>query len=77
MVFITYFQTKYKLVAEHCNMWRNYADMRDSWETGITCCLAGHVLQRYKLSYLTYYPCPLHQRKVGLILRLLAYYPSM
>ncbi|XP_052793786.1 alpha-galactosidase A-like isoform X2 [Mya arenaria] len=24
--------TKYKLVRDHCNMWRNYADLRDSWD---------------------------------------------
>ncbi|XP_052277678.1 alpha-galactosidase A-like isoform X2 [Dreissena polymorpha] len=24
-------QTKYKLVAQHCNMWRNFVDIRDDW----------------------------------------------
>ena len=40
-------------------------------------CLAGHVLRRYNLSNMTHYPSPLYQGKVGLILRLLAYYQSM
>ena len=28
--------SNYKLIAEHCNLWRNFDDIQDSWDSVLT-----------------------------------------
>lgn len=32
-VLLLFQKTDYKLIRENCNMWRNYADIQDSWDS--------------------------------------------
>lgn len=39
----SHFQINYNLLTQHCNLWRNYVDIEDSWQS------VTHIMDYYAM----------------------------